>query len=555
MRPLFELDRRMSTVLTNPEDKANRQRKTKRIMKTAKIDLLVALASTFHLVKHTTAMTNFSCPTGAGSTNSSTQQQILPWKWTEQQWHMNLYDITDALGTAAGFKTLGGIGTVANAIWDFTDQAFVSDNTISQIMSVVYSIVKTEIDAGTLDTINSYFDSIADELSDYQTSSYSRCDSLRSAQSWAYEAMNTMKDYTVDNPAHIFLTHWATLSHLHLSILREMHYNGTDPSVCCNRNSTGACVSPTNPNQYSSEAETYYQTYYDTFTEWLPEWYTWRMGEISYVYNSYTGSYTTADSVTGMECHDNGNDDASAAEPYAKGTAQAMKNDAVSNMLGSMDLFSSLHRLIPGNETNSRIYPSANASTPLNMYRTGIWMGPYQFNGDQVQGYNDGSIDTDTIGRVKSMYVSAFNSVDWVQMTYNYGKGKNPVKDPDNYGDTWTASSMVHNGYFNWVYLSPFTWDTYASMQVGVTDGNGTYAESISYGCKKSCGKGLNMTITENFALVGWAQRYKDGPSNTYPLSTVMTSWMPIDIVEEMYGSRRLTETTTSTRNLRGGVY
>ena len=496
------------------------------------------------------AMTNTSCPTGAGSTDESNQQQILPWKWTEQQWQTNLYDVTDALGSGFGFETLGGIGAVANAIWDFVDQSYQSDNTISQIMSVVYAIVKTEIDATVLDEINSYFDSMADDLSDYQTYSYGRCNSLMGAQNFAYLAMNIMNDYTVDNPAHIFLTHWATLGHLHLSILREMHYNGTDPSVCCNRNSTGDCVPPADPNQYITEAEQYYQKYYSQFTQWLPAWYTWRTGEISYTYDSYTGSYTTEDAVTGMQCHANGNqDDTAAAEPYAKGTAQAMRNDAVSNMLGSMDLFSALHRLIPGNETSARIYPPADATVPLNMYRTGIWKGPYQFQGDELQGYNDGGMTTDNIGRVKSIYVSAYNSVDWVQMTYNYGKGKNPVKDPDNYGDTWTASSMVHNGYFNWVYLSPFTWDTYASMVVGVTDGNGTNVKSVSDGCKKKCGPGVNMTINENFALVGWGQEYKAGPSGTFPLGTAMTSWMPIDIVKEMYGSRRLTE--NAKQNLR----
>ena len=457
-----------------------------------------------------------------------------------------------------GFETIGGIGSVANAIWDFTGEVYQTQNTIAQIMSVVYAIVKTEIDAETLDTINMYFNTIGDELSDYQTSSDSRCDYLMNAETVVYEAMNTMLGYTIDNPAHIFLTHWVTLGHLHLSLLREMHYNGTDPTVCCNRDgATGTCVAPSNPNQYINEASYYYQTYYNTFTTWLPEWYTWRLGEISYTYNSNTGSYTAQDAVTGMECHANGNSgNSEAAEPYAKGTAQAMKNDAVSNMLGSMDLFAALHRLIPGNETNARIYPSSTATTPLNMYRTGIWMGPYRFNGNQLQGYADGGMTMDTVGRVKSMYVSAWNSVDWVQMTYNYGKGRTPLKDPDTYGDTWTASKMVNDdGYFNWVYLSPFMWDTYASMVVGATGEDGSFATN-STGCMKSCGTGVNMTILDSYALVGWGQEYEAGPSNTVPLAAAMTAWMPIDVVNELYGSGRRRRTQTSSQSshlLRGG--
>ena len=41
------------------------------------------------------------------------------------------------------------------------------------------------------------------------------------------------------------------------------------------------------------------------------------------------------------------------------------------------------------------------------------------------------------------------------------------------------------------------------------------------------------MTLTPNFAMVGWDQYYKGDPSETYPLGSAVTAWMPTDIAEE----------------------
>src|SRR3569832_1700801 len=97
--------------------------------------LLLAVTTTLATNIKTLALTNSSCPDGGSSYDASTQQQILPWKWSEQQWSTNLNDIANVLGNALGVPGVGGVWSVASAIWDFSDEAFQSDNTIAQIMS------------------------------------------------------------------------------------------------------------------------------------------------------------------------------------------------------------------------------------------------------------------------------------------------------------------------------------------------------------------------------------------------------------------------------------
>ena len=47
-------------------------------------------------------------------------------------------------------------------------------------------------------------------------------------------------------------------------------------------------------------------------------------------------------------------------------------------MLATLDSFSGLHRMVPGREKEPLVYPPKDAVAPLNLYQSGIPLGPYR---------------------------------------------------------------------------------------------------------------------------------------------------------------------------------
>lgn len=241
-------------------------------------------------------------------------------------------------------------------------------------------------------------------------------------------------------------------------------------------------------------------------------------------------------------------------------------------MLANMNVFSTMHRLVPGHEKDAPRYEPADAQKPLGFFRTGIWVGPYRLNDETLVGME--YVEQDTPARVEALKVGTHRQssqsnkyVYGVEVDYTNGVATNHGSTDV---DWWTTFKPEKDGWIQWV--SGFTdtnvnscKDSIYGMQAGYktnTTVEGQEAYSISeptWGA--SCGYPdcwypdagvVNVSIADDFGMVAWGDNYAGAGCDVgSPIGSIMAAFVPqVNLAD--FDASSMTDAKVNSRRLRG---
>lgn len=292
------------------------------------------------------------------------------------------------------------------AIWKLTTTMFDSEKTYSQLYDAASALIsydQTLYYQTGVDTLNGQMFQLSLDIYKYQdaingTDLGEQCRQLNNMIENAdamYSTIDTFDNANRDVQARTFLAHIPSVATLHLSAYREKVLRGGD---ICGDNSN------TTSNNLRYMKNLYKDYYNNKYVDYARRWGSWRMSKVQNG-NHDNPEFVALDKVNGTyQCkgylnkHGCGSNDQ--AKNFEYGTVEAIKNDLVAYMLGTLNPMNGVHRIIPGNENATYIYPFENATSsncdpsknddgswPVCLYRTGIPQGPYRNFGGKVYGY------------------------------------------------------------------------------------------------------------------------------------------------------------------------
>ena len=446
---------------------------------------------------------------------------------------------------------LVGIWDVASAIWDLFDPS-AADNLFTDIMKQVETLVHNEIERNNFQTVNAelnvvykniqrYHDLVKDESS----GEAQLCTKYLTPSLQELRNVYSFIEYDPMDGARYYLPQLLQIASLEMGIYREMHINGAKPNVCCNLEGDNC-----NSVDYVQDMEGRYTKFYNDFLSWVPQWYDWRVlqgitstWDPSRVFNY--NSFTATDTITGTRCYVESGSDFD-VQAFADGTHAVMQNEVTAKMMGLMDPFSGLHRLIPGREKDARIYPDVTAAAPLSGYQSGFELGPYvmYYDGFNLVGLATQNTYLDASGKVEAVSVQNNGELAWTQVRYNYGLGHEPASRPDSGIETTVIADVKPNGRVQSIslYAEASIPEGSAGAMGGVqvhvaNDQDKEIVDGPIMGCQEGdgCSKVITVTVgAHRYELVGWSQR------NTRVGSLALSSiWMPKDVAAQRFARHR----------------
>ena len=566
-----------------------------------------------------TALTNNTCPTPGDGVQSG----IVPWTavGTTIETFGFLLRMLKYGGAAIDPLSIG-LFMAAGAVWDLVGNHFQSQNTYKELYNAAYALVRydQELDQDqTEHSLNWILANLATSTQEYndflQLGEYGSgdwggpgsspaCKALDSAISYAesaYTYVNTYSPDDINKTAQVFEGHLTSIATLHLASYRERYYNGTM-----------VCGDDHRLNQYYlNQTYYYYGEYMDWYNTWTPMWANWRTQQVV-TGDGSDREFIMQDKVTGMVCKGwLSRDNRHVADDFMFGTITAIQNDAVAYMLAMVNPMNGLSRWIPGHESDPFEYPSESAPWPLNLYQTGIPLGPYRQWGGQLFGYRiaeseEKTYDCTDMPKTKGLPTSFSFAHDFstyhpgimnTKVQYTHGEGTQCGMS-DSYAETFEVPSI------NSTYIQSMSFYTgvntqmaqncdddtiatkhdgipaykcqcnsvFSGARLGFNNSAGVYSETtIANGGavgnawvngQKRSPLEFNMTITYDFAMVSYGNAYLPKSYGKYDTNTngnrgndvcqdtqtvARSFWAPVELLSEF-------DTTTSSarRMLRG---
>mmetsp|Transcript_8961 Transcript_8961/g.24846 ORF Transcript_8961/g.24846 Transcript_8961/m.24846 type:complete len:545 (+) Transcript_8961:122-1756(+) len=477
------------------------------------------------------AYENNSCPY---TSHDGNQQMISPWDWSGVQWSENLETITTALGSAL-FPEFGAAFSVAGAIWTIVDNSIDNqENFISKLMKIIYAIIEQELDSVEEGQINSYMDTAADNLNLFASATVDRCQFLEGALNSVDQAKNAIMEYPGNE--RVFAPYLLQVGSLHLSVLRDMILNGTDPSVCCDYDAqTGECGG--NAAAYASQQQSLYTFYYTNIANLTSNWATWRESELTS--KSTSNGHEFKDNYLPMECKFKSEGSERSSE-----TKNVFLQEQVMAMMAMIKPIIYLHRYIPGRENDGPVWPDDIDGAkvyPMTVLTDGIWTGNYRgYNDCGASGKHDQSCTylagdrssesyknvQDTPGIITELHVSAYNTLDYMYAVYSTGKGKAVEKDkPSGNWIVYNVNDYSNDGWVQsveWWMLWGSTNEQVAAIRPTFNNTDNQLVTAQRWGGKNDPFLTMTLSMGSGWFLAGMKyQGPTSGPSGTDPIAGI----------------------------------